>query len=63
MAVLFWRAGQGAPAGCRFVEVKKPAETVLKSQRDEIAALRRQGLRAGILRLVERWEWCPDSVD
>ena len=38
----------------RFMEVKKPEESVSRDQREEIAFLQTLGLDARVLRLVER---------
>ena len=44
----------GRVTGARFVEVKRPKEPLLKSQIDELRFLRGLGLKAGVVRLVER---------
>ena len=44
----------GLPTIARFVEVKKPEETVSPVQMAEIAFLNQMGLHARVLRLVER---------
>ena len=44
----------GKPAFSRFVEVKKPSERILPDQNDEIAFMQSLGLRARVLRLIER---------
>jgi len=52
---LYWKNGDGAVEGGRFVEVKKPDERVRQCQIDEIRCLREAGLNAGVFRLIERW--------
>ena len=53
---LFAKTGrsQAKPAFSRFVEVKKPKERVSKDQQDEIAFMQSLGLKARVLRLIER---------
>lgn len=52
---LYRQLRSGRPCGGLFVEVKKPSETVYRTQTCEIKFLRDRGLRAGVLRLIERW--------
>jgi hypothetical protein len=51
---LYRRDTEGRTTSPRFVEVKKPGEAVSPDQRDEIALLKRHGLPARVLRLIER---------
>ncbi len=53
---LFLFARDGKKRACRacFVEVKKPEERLLSSQRDEIIFMKDCSLNAGVLRLIER---------
>ena len=51
---LFARDRYGNPTIARFVEVKKPEESVSRDQLDEISFLQALGLHARVLRLIER---------
>lgn len=46
--------GTGLPSGSRFVEVKKPEESISTDQIEEIDFLNGLGLHARVLRLIER---------
>ena len=48
------KISDGSPSIARFVEVKKPEETVSPDQHEEIKFLQSIGLHARVLRLVER---------
>jgi hypothetical protein len=52
--LLYARKPSGSLHKAVFVEVKKPGERVSDDQCDEIAFLKRLGLRARVLRLIER---------
>lgn len=51
---LYAKNPSGEPGIARFVEVKKPEESVSPDQRDEIVFMNGLGLHARVLRLIER---------
>jgi hypothetical protein len=54
--LVFKKTSEGRPYAFRFVEVKRPREKVRPHQKAEIAFMRRLGMKAGVLRLIERAE-------
>lgn len=61
---VFKKRADGRPYAVRFVEVKRggsPPERLMPHQLEEIQFLKRIGVKAGVLRLEERWR--PAAVE
>jgi VRR-NUC domain len=52
--LVFKKSPAGTPYAFRFIEVKRPKERLRAHQSAEIAFMRKLGMRAGVLRLVEQ---------